>query len=79
MLTKAIAGLPPFVSTYMPSFWPSISATMREKLSRASVSGTIRSIGTLTIKNLPPSIFRLRMAASTVNLLALATIIDEKD
>jgi hypothetical protein len=47
MLTSAMAGLPPLVNTYKPSSWFSISATIRENLSRASVSGTIRSIGTL--------------------------------
>jgi hypothetical protein len=47
ILIRAIAGLPPFVSTYNPSSVVSISATILLKLSRVSVSGTIRSIGTL--------------------------------
>jgi hypothetical protein len=47
MLISAMAGLPPFVRTYKPSSVVSISATILLKLSRVSVSGTIRSIGTL--------------------------------
>jgi len=46
MLMRAMEGLPPLVKTYIPSVAFSISATRREKLSRASVSGTILSIGT---------------------------------
>ena len=49
ILTKAIDGLPPLVSTYIPSGAFSISLTRREKLSLASVSGTILSIGTFNI------------------------------
>jgi hypothetical protein len=47
ILIKAMAGLPPLVKTYKPSAALSISVTIRLKLSRVSVSGTILSIGTL--------------------------------
>lgn len=47
MLIKAMAGFPPLVRTYIPSVIFSTSATKRLKLSLASVSGTILSIGTL--------------------------------
>ena len=52
MLIRAIDGLPPLVKTYKPSASFSISETTRLKLSRASVSGIILSIGTFIILNI---------------------------
>ena len=49
ILTNAIAGFPPLVNTYIPLVCFSTSATKREKLSLASVNGTILSIGTFNI------------------------------
>lgn len=64
ILMRAIAGLPPFVRTYKPSSLVSISETILLKLSRVSVSGTIRSIGTL----IPPITFpAYRLESGAVN------------